>query len=74
MITPPTHAACLTGADLDAVPAALERGEFFWLDLQSSSDHDIAQAGDLLGIHPLAVEDSQHFGQRPKFEQYKDHC
>jgi magnesium transporter len=33
-----------------------------------------AEASDLLlhgfGFHPLAVEDAEHFGQRPKFEDY----
>ena len=52
-----------------------ERGrlpEFFWLDLDGVDD----EARDLLlqvfKIHPLAVEDAQNFGQRPKLEDYDD--
>ena len=46
--------------------------EFFWLDLDGVDD----EARDLLlqvfKIHPLAVEDAQKFGQRPKLEDYDD--
>jgi magnesium transporter len=27
---------------------------------------------ELFGFHPLAIEDSAHFGQRPKLEDYDD--
>jgi magnesium transporter len=45
-------------------------GKFFWLDLDGvdTETHDL-----LLGVfhvHPLAVEDAQEFGQRPKVEDY----
>ena len=43
---------------------------FFWLDLEGLD----AETGDLLpggfGFHPLAVEDAEHFGQRPKVDDY----
>jgi magnesium transporter len=44
--------------------------EFFWLDLTSPSDDEIRHLGELLGLHPLAVDDSLHFGQRSKLDVY----
>ena len=50
----------------------LRRDEFFWLDLHGPSAEDIELLRDPFGFHPLAVEDSEHFGQRPKAEDYED--
>ena len=50
------------------------RHDFFWLDLAAPSDADIQHLGELLGLHPLAVEDSVHFGQRPKLDVYGDNA
>jgi magnesium transporter len=47
----------------------LEQG-FFWLDVRRPSADDLALLGDVFGFHPLALEDSAHFGQRPKLEDY----
>lgn len=44
--------------------------ELSWLDLQRPSEDDLALLGDVFGLHPLALEDSLHFGQRPKLEAY----
>jgi Mg2+ and Co2+ transporter CorA len=63
------------GASAEAVPAAIEQHlgarEFFWLDLDGVDDeaHDFFL--DTLHIHHLAVDDMQHFGQRPKIEDYE---
>jgi len=46
--------------------------EFFWLDLVSPSAEDIQRLGTLLGWHPLAIEDTQRMGQRPKLDVYGD--
>lgn len=43
---------------------------FSWLDLQRPSEDDLALLGDVFSLHPLALEDSLHFGQRPKLEAY----
>lgn len=56
----------------DEVKARLERGEFFWLDLHEPDADDFALLRDVFRFHPLAVEDSELFGQRPKFETYDD--
>src|SRR5581483_687250 len=45
----------------------------FWLDL-SEVDGESATPllQDTFGFHPLAVEDAEHFGQRPKIDTYDD--
>jgi magnesium transporter len=45
---------------------------FFWVDLDQPVDEDFAVLRDVFGFHPLAVEDSESFGQRPKFDDYDD--
>jgi magnesium transporter len=45
---------------------------FFWLDVKRPTEDDLALLGDVFGFHPLALEDSTHFGQRPKLEDYDD--
>jgi magnesium transporter len=59
-----------TTVDADAVAGHLDRGEFFWLDLHKPTAHELALLREPLGHHPLAVEDAEHFGQRPKLEEY----
>ncbi|MHA7984280.1 magnesium transporter CorA family protein [Rathayibacter sp. CAU 1779] len=57
----------------DALIAELRtKQEFFWLDLSGPSKEQVEQLGSLLGLHPLAVEDSVRFGQRPKLDTYGD--
>lgn len=62
----------LSDATSDAVKQSIATGSYFWLDL---IDLD-AEGSDLLAnsfhFHPLAVEDAEHFGQRPKVEDYDD--
>jgi magnesium transporter len=61
--------------ELDAKRVAEERraDEFFWLDLVSPSPATLTQLGELLGLHPVALEDTREFGQRPKVDVYEDH-
>jgi magnesium transporter len=49
-----------------------KRSGFFWLDLQDPAEGEVELIGEVFGFHPLAIEDSLHFGQRPKLEQYED--
>lgn len=57
----------------DALIAELRaQSEFFWLDLTAPSAAQVEHLGQLLGLHPLAVEDSVKFGQRPKLDTYGD--
>jgi magnesium transporter len=62
---------CLTTFDEKAIREHLERDQFFWLDLTAPSDEEIKRLGKLLNFHPLAIEDTLHFGQRPKLEDYE---
>ena len=44
---------------------------FFWLDLQRATRQDLELLHEVLDLHPLAIEDSFNFGQRPKLEEYE---
>jgi magnesium transporter len=46
--------------------------EFFWLDLMQPSPEDVRVVAELFGVHPIVVEDLDHFGQRPKIDDYAD--
>ncbi|MGZ4315090.1 MAG: magnesium/cobalt transporter CorA [Gaiellaceae bacterium] len=56
---------------LDAVASRLEAGVFFWLDIELPDAGDIALLRDVVKLHPLALEDVERFGQRPKIEDYE---
>ena len=49
------------------------QGEFFWLDLVAPPADQIKDAGRIFGWHELAIEDTLHFGQRPKLDEYGDY-
>jgi magnesium transporter len=50
----------------------LASGSFFWIDLYQPTEQDFAVLRDVFQFHPLALEDSEHFGQRPKLDDYDD--
>ena len=54
------------------VAKLLASGGFFWLDLDRPKADDFEILRELFGFHPLAVEDSEHFDQRAKIEDYDD--
>ena len=54
------------------VERLLADGQFFWLDLEKPTPGDFEILRDVFRFHPLAVEDSEHFGQRAKIEGYDD--
>jgi magnesium transporter len=58
--------------DRVALEARLSSGEFFWLDLHGPGEDEFALLRDAFKFHPLPLEDSHHFGQRPKVEDYGD--
>jgi magnesium transporter len=60
----------LTSVDEAKIRAEREQDEFFWLDLLSPSDEELEQLGGLLDLHPVALEDTREFGQRPKLDIY----
>jgi magnesium transporter len=51
----------------------LDEGSFFWLDLDRPDAEDFAILRDDFKFHPLAIEDSETFGQRAKVDEYDDH-
>jgi len=59
--------------DREAIEKQLRSGEFFWLDLQEPDDSDFEVLREAFEFHPLAIEDSQDFGQRAKLETYDDY-
>ncbi len=56
----------------DTVEKLLAGGHFFWLDLDQPAIGDFEILRDVFKFHPLAVEDSEHFGQRAKIDDYDD--
>jgi magnesium transporter len=62
-----------TSATADDCAAALASGKFFWLDLDTGGP-TAQEAYDLLKnvlhLHELALEDTEHFGQRPKIDDF----
>jgi len=63
----------LTDVDRERIATALKSERFFWLDLQAPDEGELDRVGDLLGLHPMAMEDTQEFGQRPKVDVYEKH-
>jgi magnesium transporter len=63
----------LETVDRDRLADLRERDEFFWLDLSEPSPEDIKSMGEALSLHPVAVEDTIEFGQRPKLDSYGEH-
>ena len=56
------------------LPAFADDGRIRWLDIEGLGDASIFQAlGEKYGLHPLALEDALHTGQRPKREPYEQH-
>jgi magnesium transporter len=56
----------------ETVEQLLADGGFFWLDLDQPSADDFEILRDVFKFHPLAVEDSEHFDQRAKVDDYDD--
>jgi magnesium transporter len=63
----------LTAVDPDRIASEQREGHKFWLDLIDPSDDEVDRLGALLGFHPVAIEDTREFGQRPKVDVYEDH-
>ena len=58
--------------DRENVERLLAGGGFFWLDLHRPNEADFTVLRDVFRFHPLAVEDSEQFGQRAKLDEYDD--
>ncbi len=64
---------CFTHIDEARIRDDLSRDRFFWLDLTAPGRGELVQLGKIFGFHPLALEDSENFGQRPKLDNFGDH-
>ncbi len=58
------------GSERDRVREFLQAGTFFWLDIHDPKAADLEILRAEFGFHPLALEDSWRFGQRPKIDDY----
>ncbi|WP_327293258.1 magnesium/cobalt transporter CorA [Streptomyces sp. NBC_01198] len=56
----------------EAVRKVRRSGGFVWMGLHEPTQQEFTGVTELFGLHPLAVEDSIHAHQRPKFERYDD--
>jgi magnesium transporter len=63
----------LTKVDETKIKALQEQDRFFWVDLLLPSDAELEKLGELLRLHPVALEDTREFGQRPKLDMYERH-
>jgi magnesium transporter len=66
-------APCTPNLDEAWIKDHLDRDHFFWLDLTSPSHEELGKLQELFGFHPLAIEDSEEFHQRPKLDNYGDY-
>ena len=57
--------------DPDRLPGVLSDGSSrVWLDVQEPTDEELDRIQGWFSLHPLSVEDSRHWGQRPKVEVF----
>jgi magnesium transporter len=61
-----------TAAGEDKVRRLAADGAVFWLDILGPDQAELELLTELFGVHPLALEDSAKFGERPKVEEYDD--
>ncbi len=50
--------------------AARDPKATFWLDMNKPTDEELALLDDVFAFHPLAIEDTISYSQRPKIESY----
>lgn len=61
-------------ATLDRLSACLAQYPVTWANVEGLGDVElVARLGEMLHLHPLALEDAVNVHQRPKVEQYEDH-
>jgi len=50
--------------------ALRDRKAVFWIDMNKPTDEELSILDDVFGFHPLAIEDTIQYNQRPKIESY----
>jgi magnesium transporter len=63
----------LTKVDEAKIKELQGSDRFFWIDLLLPTDDELETLGRLLKLHPVALEDTREFGQRPKLDMYENH-
>src|SRR2546426_12383542 len=62
-------------ASVEECFAFRDRPTVTWIDVNGLQDLELIQKlGSRFGLHPLALEDVLNTGQRPKLEEFEDHC
>ncbi|HHY94981.1 MAG TPA: magnesium/cobalt transporter CorA [Firmicutes bacterium] len=56
------------------LPARLQRGETFWLDLEAPGDEEASVIRELFGLEPTAVAEVHRPSQVPHLELFKDYA
>jgi magnesium transporter len=69
----PLTAPCYTEIDEPSIRDQLERDQFFWLDLTDPDRERLNELNKLFGFHPLAMKNTEEFGQRPKLDNFGDY-
>jgi magnesium transporter len=64
---------CLTEIDEAKTREHLRADQFFWLDLTAPGHDELLKLREIFGFHPLAIEDTEDFDQRPKLDNYGDY-
>lgn len=62
----------LHAIDQQQIQEMLAARQPFWLDVPRPDPAQLHHLATLFALHPLAVEDTQDFGQRPKLDEYDD--
>ncbi len=61
-------------SDVSELPPHSPDGPVLWVELDGLSNVNLLSAlGERFNLHPLALEDVLHLGQRPKVEPYENH-
>jgi magnesium transporter len=61
-------------ADVEEISGLLQPGRKAWLDVVGLGSEEVLRAlARHFGLHPLAIEDIVHVGQRPKIDSYAEH-
>src|SRR2546421_3116824 len=59
-------------AQPDSLRAALRADQaVMWVDMQNATEEELSLLDDVFAFHPLAIEDSIKYSQRPKIESYR---
>jgi magnesium transporter len=62
----------LTEVDEQLIARLRQEHHFFWIDLMRPTQAEVERLGTALDLHPVALEDTMEFRQRPKVDPYED--